>query len=124
MTTEPCARCTRPMTRNRTRPLPDGVVRHMGLGKCSSCYNTDWQYANGIRGTLKAGRRRHVYDVDEVVVERAIAGDRPVMNPAEYEAALQVLIGRPLTAREIADRLGCTQRSVVRGRGRSRKVTA
>lgn len=53
-----------------------------------------------------------IHDVDEVAVERACKGDRSItLNPAEIAEAFRILDQRGLSAREIADRLGVSQRT-------------
>ncbi len=56
-------------------------------------------------------------EVDEVVVARLLRGERG-LNPtrAEMTAATAVLMGEQKSASEIADRLGCSSRSVERYR--------
>lgn len=56
-------------------------------------------------------------DIDEIAVERACKGDLTVtLNRAEAADAFRRLDARGLSAQEIADRLGTTQRTVVRWR--------
>jgi transcriptional regulator with XRE-family HTH domain len=55
--------------------------------------------------------------VDEIAVERRCNGDHTVtLNRAEVRAAFERLSRQPLSAQEVADRLGVTSRSVVRWR--------
>lgn len=56
-------------------------------------------------------------DVDPVVVARAVAGDRPArMSRAERAEATRVLTERGLSAAQIADLIGVTDRTVTRMR--------
>lgn len=56
-------------------------------------------------------------DVDEIAVERACKGDRSItLNRAEAAEAFRRLDGRGLSANQIADLLGTTQRTVQRWR--------
>jgi hypothetical protein len=54
--------------------------------------------------------------VDEVKVQRAVAGHRVDLNRDEREAAQTILEARGLSAREIAERVGRTPRTIVRRR--------
>lgn len=54
--------------------------------------------------------------VDEVAIERALDGHRVPLNRAEAIEATRIGTERGLSAKEIADLIGCTQRSVVRYR--------
>lgn len=56
---------------------------------------------------------------DPVAIERAIAGDPPErLTPSERAAAVLALTARNASARQIADRIGCSQRTVHRARSR------
>lgn len=56
---------------------------------------------------------RGASDVDEIAVERAVAGEPPEhMTIAERQAAIQLLHGRKLSAREVARRLDTSSRTV------------
>lgn len=62
--------------------------------------------------------------VDAVLVERAVAG-RPVeLNPGERAEVVRLLTARGLSARQIADRVGCSQRQVVRDRATTQRQEA
>jgi hypothetical protein len=64
---------------------------------------------NGLRGLYP----------DEVAIERAVMGDPPDdLTATERAAAVAVLAARGLSARGIAERLGCTSRTVQRIRAR------
>jgi predicted transcriptional regulator len=54
--------------------------------------------------------------VDEVKVQRAVAGHRVDLNRDEREAAQTILEARGMCAREIAERVGRTPRTIVRRR--------
>ncbi|MDR3081748.1 MAG: hypothetical protein LBV60_12625 [Streptomyces sp.] len=64
---------------------------------------------------------------DDIVIERAVAGDPPgPIIAKEIAAAIGLLDTGRLSAAAIARRIGCAQRTVVRHRAlhRSRRVTA
>lgn len=64
-------------------------------------------------------------DIDEVAVDRAVAGDPPAeMSPAETGAAVGILTARGLSAREIGRHLRCSPRTVARHRARVRRREA
>ncbi len=52
--------------------------------------------------------------VDDVAIELAVKGARPWLTPRERRIAVAELRLRGLSLNAIADRLGCTQRTVVR----------
>lgn len=56
--------------------------------------------------------------VDPVAVERAVAGQRVRLTRLERRAAAQALSRRGLSARVVAERVGCSSRTVQRHRGR------
>jgi len=58
----------------------------------------------------------HHTEVDEVVVHRLLRGERLDASRAELVAATAALMAENVTSREIADRLGKTDRSVQRYR--------
>lgn len=60
-------------------------------------------------------------EVDEMVIERLIAGDPPAgATTAERQYAAEILTRRGLSARQIAERMGLSARTVVRLRSRTR----
>ncbi len=60
--------------------------------------------------------------VDEIAVERAVAGDAPMlMNLAERRQAAEVLTRRGYSVRQIARMLQMTPRSVTRYRAEARR---
>jgi DNA-binding CsgD family transcriptional regulator len=62
-------------------------------------------------------------DVDEVAVDRAVAGDPPEgMTSAERFYAAWLLSVRRLTAEQVAERIGCTPRTVQRYRATARRL--
>lgn len=67
-------------------------------------------------------RRTRVYvpvEPDEAAIERAVYGDTPVrLSPRERRQAIVRLGRRGFSAAEIADRLGCSTRTVFRVRRR------
>lgn len=69
--------------------------------------------------TVRAARRGGWYkgaDVDEVAVLRAVRGDHLRLTTAEREAAIDELDRAGLSAAEVADRIGCSERTVMRRR--------
>lgn len=57
---------------------------------------------------------------DEVAIARAVRGDRPDrLTWRERDAAVRKLTDRGLTSRQIAEQLGCHQRTVFRARNRA-----
>ncbi|MEU3426624.1 helix-turn-helix domain-containing protein [Streptomyces gardneri] len=57
---------------------------------------------------------------DEIAVDRAVMGEPPArLTPRERQAAVQRLDRRGLTARQIAECIGCTPRTVHRIRNRA-----
>lgn len=56
--------------------------------------------------------------VDPIAVERATWGDRVYLRPLERRAAVWVLLRRGLGAKQIADRIGISDRTVHRHRAR------
>jgi DNA-binding NarL/FixJ family response regulator len=54
-------------------------------------------------------------EADEAAIARAVAGEPPVpMSPAERGAAVRILRARGLSIREVAERIGCSARTVQR----------
>lgn len=64
----------------------------------------------------RMGHRRTADPLDEIAIERAMAGDDVHLTPRERAEAARRLTGRGLSAAEVADRLRTTKRSVVRYR--------
>jgi hypothetical protein len=79
-------------------------------------------YANGWLYCLacKQARQRAQYipaQPDEAAIERAVAGDPPErLTPRERHAAIRRLDRHPLPAQIIAERVGCSKRTVHRAR--------
>lgn len=71
----------------------------------------------------KLGRIAHVA-VDEMKVQRAVRGDKPVLTRAEKRLAVQILTERRKSQTEIADILGTSKRAVCRHRARVRELAA
>ena len=58
--------------------------------------------------------------LDRIAVERAITGDQPPhLNSLERAAAIERLNARGLSAQQIANRVGCSRRTVIRHRTRA-----
>lgn len=63
--------------------------------------------------------------VDEIAIVRAVAGDPPGrLTPRERRAAIHQLAERQLSTSEIADRVGCSERTVWRALARSASTPA
>ena len=98
-------------------PFPENLRRRgkNGNGKprtyCSAC---------------RYPKRRTTPDPDPVAIERAVAGNPPAyLHHLELAAAIRQLDSRgQYTAQQIADRVGCTRRTVHRVRARSRQADA
>jgi DNA-binding NarL/FixJ family response regulator len=61
---------------------------------------------------------------DPAAVQRALAGDRVRLGPADRRQAVAKLDGTGASAREIAERLRLSSRTIVRIRGRLREQQA
>ena len=114
-----CARCHRPMKHGKRPTLNPGEVRHDAHGHCHACYVTITRTPQP-RGRCRTGRLPIEYDIDEAIIARALAGHKPEMNPAERSHLIAYLTGKQDTARQIAERLGCTTRTVQRHRAQLR----
>lgn len=92
---------------------------HNAHGWCRTCYGR-WKKngrpADGVPERRTSGPTVAAVrcDIDTLVVEHALAGYRPELNPGERRAAIDALIRRGLTYEQTADRLGCTDRTVAR----------
>lgn len=119
------------MTRPRRTPRRDDTCTARFHGReasrrhgCACPPSAGWQ---NIRSCRAYGRHRiqlsRSRDVDELIVDFAIAGDCPSrMTTAERLAAVTILTRRGLAAWQIAERLRCNVRTVCRYRraGRAR----
>lgn len=100
--------------------LCDGAS-HPAAGRigpaCGGCWEqTIRQHErDGQLPTLPVSRPTTVV-VDEVAVQRALAGDHVSLKPTERAAAIDHLDKQDLSARQIATRLGTTSRTVQRRR--------
>ncbi|MFF6844709.1 helix-turn-helix domain-containing protein [Streptomyces tanashiensis] len=74
--------------------------------------------------TCRSAKRRATPDPDPVAIERAVSGNPPAyLHHLELAAAIRQLDSRgQYTAQQIADRVGCTRRTVHRVRARSRQT--
>lgn len=81
---------------------------HKGRGLCAPCYDRAYSSTAQRRG------------IDPVVIDRLLRGDPVRSYPRERRLAVAELTRRGLTATQIADRLRCTPRAVVRHRARVR----
>lgn len=100
----------------RGRP-PLGFVPHRANGQCGNCYTyVNRPVVHATRPLTYRGRPKAA-EVDVMVVERMLAGDRLVpCSNAELHSAILTLDGRGLSAPKIAERLGVTPRTVTRHR--------
>lgn len=73
------------------------------------------------RGTQRPGRAGAGTVVDETRVREAVAGLPVALNPLELAAAIAALDDGHRTNRQIARRLGCTERTVQRHRANRRE---
>jgi hypothetical protein len=98
-----CATC------GHTRP-------HAARGDCNACYKR-WLRRNPSPHRIPPDR----LTIDEQAVTLAVTGERPVtLNMLERRAAYRQLQPRGLSAAQIAARIGCHQRTVVRYRAAER----
>lgn len=102
----------RPGACQRGHPYPDNlVIDNRGWASCRECR----------RESLRRWYRTHHVPAtpDPVAIERATAGDPPArLTPRERTAAIQRLDTHGYSARQIAERIGCSPRTVHRARGR------
>ncbi|MFD4572060.1 helix-turn-helix domain-containing protein [Streptomyces sp. NPDC058417] len=64
-------------------------------------------------------RTRLPVEPDQAAIERAVSGDHPVhLTPRERHAAIRRLLRQGLSAAQIAERVGCTERTVYRAKRR------
>lgn len=87
----------------------NGHVRHNAKGLCRTCYDKGRPRSAGQRA-----------NTDWVAVDRAIHGIRIRLNSREITEAVDYLSFHGHSAREIADRIGVTSRTVQRARARIR----
>ncbi|WP_406298086.1 helix-turn-helix domain-containing protein [Embleya sp. NBC_00888] len=111
-----CTRCRRylPATAfHRDRGRPGGYGYH-----CQDCHNKRMrEYRARVRADRTQRVRRPVADVDQIAVDRAVAGDPPAtMTPAERYEAVRRLTARGLSADRIAEMLHIVARTVQRAR--------
>jgi DNA-binding NarL/FixJ family response regulator len=99
----PCAQCGIP------RPLQVRSASHRKVVQqriCTRCNTTN----------IRAYNVSDPGDVDEMAVERLIAGTPVQARPSERMQAVAYLTRRRLSAKQIAERIGCTKRTVERHR--------
>lgn len=108
------------MSTRRRRPPPPRITcgncgradqQSRGHGWCPACYGR-WYRAE--QPDTAPPEPWALQPIDEVAVELAVKGARPHLTPRERRAAVAELRAQGLSLNAIADRLGCTQRTVVR----------
>jgi Helix-turn-helix domain len=82
-----------------------------GHGWCPACYGR-WYRAGMPDGPPPAPWTAQ--PLDGVAIELAVKGTRPRLTPQERRAAVAELRERGLSLSAVADRLGCSQRTVER----------
>lgn len=101
-----------------------GCVCPVGWGQpyCPPRRPQQRTYVSGRRGNNRGPTRRTVVEPDEIAVERFVGGDRSLtLAKVERDAAIDRLDRYGLSAREVAIRLGLTQRTVTRRRAERRQ---
>lgn len=114
-----CSDCNRPMRRGKRPHLNPGEVRHDAKSLCHTCY-----VRSKYKPVAPTPRVPATLEVDESIVDAALAGRRPTMNTVELDRAVSLLSRYRLSARQIAERLGCTDRVVRYHRMRLRDIAA
>jgi hypothetical protein len=91
-------------------PFPENLSRNeKGHLVCVACRRAHWRRRDAAL--------RMWSGPDEVAIERAAAGDPPErLTPRERRAAIALLDRQQLPAAVIAERVGCSQRTVHRAR--------
>lgn len=78
-----------------------------------------WDYWAALeRRCLSCATTAFAYDVDTAAVERLLAGDKIPARPGELAEAVAYLTRSGRSARVIAERIGCSHRTVTRHRSR------
>ncbi|MEU0317082.1 helix-turn-helix domain-containing protein [Nocardioides sp. NPDC006273] len=102
----------RPDACQRGHPYPANLaIDNRGWKSCRQCRRDSW----------RRWYRAHYIPAapDHVAVNRATDGDPPArLTPRERAAVIHRLDAYGYTARQIADRIGCSKRTVHRARGR------
>ncbi|MFC8008717.1 helix-turn-helix domain-containing protein [Streptomyces cinereoruber] len=95
-------------------PFPANLFyNNRGWALCRTCSRTYQRAYNRTRHQL-------TYIPDEVAIDRAVQGDPPTrLTPRERAAAVHRLDAQGLSARQIAEQVGCAQRTVHRIRNRA-----
>ncbi|MGW6535395.1 helix-turn-helix domain-containing protein [Streptomyces sp. NPDC055051] len=96
----------------RGHPYPENkFTDNRGWSQCRQCARESWRRTHGSRYVPVVP--------DEIAVERAVSGDPPArLTPRERAAAVRQLNRRGYSASQIAERVGCTPRTVYRIRSR------
>jgi hypothetical protein len=107
ITTEliPCPQCGIPRPIRGDSPVDFRRARDR---QCRRCVNRD-----------RPPLQRWPLEVDELTVQFLVDGARVNASPAERKAAVTILTARKMSAREIAVRINCTPRTVVRHRAKA-----
>lgn len=110
-----CHGCGIPVVPQSWRQAPPGTRLYSARGLCAVCYARAYARRELPPGRwLSTGRST---DFDEVAVERLIDGTlMRTPTSSELAAAIDCLDRRGYSARRIAERLGCTMRTVQRRR--------
>lgn len=103
-----------------------GVILGIASAQCPRCgklrevrIRTAFSWWRAVdRLCLSCTALVHHYDVDDMAVERLIIGSRVNATAGERQQAVAYLTRSGRSARVIAERIGCTQRTVVRHRSR------
>lgn len=98
----PCIECGQPRPIRGTEPVD---FRRATQRPCLGCVHRHW-----------FPLQRWPVEVDELVVQFLVDGTRVNASPGERRAAIAILTARRLSARQIAERINCTQRTVERHR--------
>jgi hypothetical protein len=97
---------------------------HRGHSVCLACQER-WRAEHRARLQAEAAERRAQRGplVDEAILERVRLGERVrSLTTPEKRLAVEILDRRGLSARLIAERIGCAQRTVNRLRARRRQT--
>ncbi|MFE5895862.1 helix-turn-helix domain-containing protein [Streptomyces sp. NPDC056488] len=103
-------------------PFPANLFHdNNGYARCRACNRAHYRIYNRTRRQHTQRQRSYIpVTPDEVAIDRAVMGDPPTrLTPRERAAAVHRLDAQGLSARQIAEQVGCTQRTVHRIRNRT-----